>query len=160
MSAHDFYTRLQTELVAWAEQLVEIRAILVVGSQARQINPADEYSSLDVSLYIVGGFEQKSETYLEWMRDFAAVWMILEEHHDETKSLLILYQGGIKVDFSVTQISALQALIDEKTFRTISSAATKSCWTKIESPRSFPPLHRSIPGVHACSSNKSNLGPV
>jgi len=48
------------------------------------------------------------------MRDFALVWMILEEHHDETKSWLILYQGGIKVDFSVTPIDALQTLIDEK----------------------------------------------
>ncbi|MCL4248651.1 MAG: aminoglycoside 6-adenylyltransferase [Anaerolineae bacterium] len=48
------------------------------------------------------------------MRDFAPVWMILEEHHDETKSWLVLYQGGIKDDFVVTPISALQPLIDSK----------------------------------------------
>ncbi len=111
MSTHAFYERLQTELVAWSEGIAEIRAILVVGSQARQVKPADEYSDLDVSLYVAGGFEQKSETYLEWLRAFAPVWMILEEHHGETKSWLILYQGGIKVDFSATPISALQPLI-------------------------------------------------
>lgn len=114
MSAQAFYKRLQGELVAWAERIAEIRAILVVGSQARQIKPADEYSDLDISLYVVGGFEQNSEIYLEWLRDFAPIWMMLDEHHDETKSWLILYQGGIKVDFSVTPISALQPLIAEQ----------------------------------------------
>jgi aminoglycoside 6-adenylyltransferase len=48
------------------------------------------------------------------MRAIAPVWMILEEHHDSTKSWLILYQGGIKVDFSVTPISTLQPLIDDQ----------------------------------------------
>lgn len=114
MSAQAFYERLQTELVLWAERSAEIRAILVVGSQARQVKPADEYSDLDVSLYVVGGVEQTGEVYLNWLRAFATVWMILEEHHDETKSWLILYQGGIKVDFSVTPISTLQPLIDEQ----------------------------------------------
>lgn len=114
MSTRTFYDRLQAELVSWAEHVAEIRTILVVGSQARQIKPADEYSDLDVSLYVVGGFEYKSNIYLQWMRHFAPVWMILEEHHDETKSWLILYQGGIKVDFGVTPISSLQTLIDNK----------------------------------------------
>jgi aminoglycoside 6-adenylyltransferase len=112
LSAQAFYERLKTELVMWAEGIAEIRAILIVGSQARQVKPADEYSDLDVSLYVVGGFEQSSEVYLNWLRAFAPVWMILDEHRDETKSWLILYQGGIKVDFAVTPISALQPLID------------------------------------------------
>lgn len=114
MSIQAFYERLQIELVAWAERVAEIRAILVVGSQARQIKPADEYSDLDISLYVTGNRAQESESYLRWMRNFAPVWMILEEHHDETKSWLILYQGGIKVDFSVTPISTLQPLIDDQ----------------------------------------------
>jgi aminoglycoside 6-adenylyltransferase len=114
VSPQAFYERLQIELVAWAERIAEIRTILVVGSQARQVKPADDYSDLDVSLYVIGGFEQKSDTYLQWMRDFAPVWLILDEHHDDTKSWLILYQGGIKVDFGVTPISALQPLIDGK----------------------------------------------
>jgi len=94
--------------------MAEIRAILVVGSQARQVKPADEYSDLDLALYTVEGFEQKSENYLEWLRDFAPVWMIVEDHSGETKGWLILYQGGIKVDFSVTSIGRLQPLINEK----------------------------------------------
>lgn len=115
MSIQAFYERLQIELVAWAERVAEIRAILVVGSQARQIKPADEYSDLDISLYVTGNRAQESESYLRWMRNFSPVWMILEEHHDDTKSWLILYQGGIKVDFAVTPVDALQSLIDEKT---------------------------------------------
>ena len=114
MSAHAFYEQLQTELIAWSEHIAEIRTILVVGSRARQVKPADDYSDLDISLYVVEGFEQKSEVYLQWIRDFAPVWMMLDEHHDETKSWLILYQGGIKVDFSVTPISVLQPLIDDQ----------------------------------------------
>ncbi|MBI5670642.1 MAG: aminoglycoside 6-adenylyltransferase [Chloroflexi bacterium] len=114
MNTHAF-ERLQAELVEWAEGIAEIRVILIVGSQARRVKPADEYSDLDVSLYVVGGFEQKSDVYLHWLCDIALVWMILEEHHDETKSWLILYQGGIKVDFSVTPISTLRPVIDKKT---------------------------------------------
>ncbi|MCB9455143.1 MAG: aminoglycoside 6-adenylyltransferase [Anaerolineaceae bacterium] len=115
MDTQQFYERLQTELLAWIEHIPAVRVILVVGSQARQIKPADEYSDLDLSLYVTGGDEHESETYLQWMEDFAPIWMILEEHHDETKSWLILYQGGIKVDFSITPVDALQTLIDAKT---------------------------------------------
>lgn len=115
MSNQVFYHQLQSQLVAWAESVQAVSVLLVVGSQARQVKPADEYSDLDISLYVSGNDEYEDEFYLHWMRDFAPVWMILEEHHDETKSWLILYQGGIKVDFSVTPVGALQSLIDEKT---------------------------------------------
>lgn len=114
MTARSFYDRLQTRLVAWAEHIAAIRTILVIGSQARMVRPADDYSDLDLSLYVTGNREQQADTYLQWMRDFAAVWMIVEEHHDETKSWLILYQGGFKVDFSVTPIHTLQPLIAEQ----------------------------------------------
>lgn len=110
----DFYHQLQNQLVAWAESVPAIRVILVVGSQARQLKPADEYSDLDISLYVMGNHEQETEAYIQWMRDFTPIWMILEEHHDDSKSWLILYQGGIKVDFSITPISALQPLIDQQ----------------------------------------------
>jgi aminoglycoside 6-adenylyltransferase len=115
MDPRPFYKHLQAELVTWAESVPAVSVIIVVGSQARQIKPADEYSDLDISLYVTRNHEQETESYLQWMRDFAPVWMILEEHHDETKSWLILYPGGIKVDFSVTPVGALQTLIDAKT---------------------------------------------
>lgn len=115
MTPQQFYERLQTELVVWAERIANIRTILVVGSQARLIKPADEYSDMDMSLYVTGeSNEQLQGICLQWMCDFAPVWMILEEHHDDTKSWLILYQGGIKVDFLITPITALQPLIDEQ----------------------------------------------
>jgi len=113
MSSRHSYERLQTELVTWAEHVDDIRAILIVGSQARQVKPADEHSDLDLSLYVTGNHHQNSDSYLAWMREFAPVWMILDEHHDDTQSWLILYQDGIKVDFSVTPISVLRPLIDE-----------------------------------------------
>lgn len=40
--------------------------------------------------------------------------MIVEDHQGESKSWLILYQGGIKVDFVVTPITALLPLIEEQ----------------------------------------------
>lgn len=88
-----------------------------MGSQARQVKPADEYSDLDVVLYTVEGFEQKCEIYLQWLRDFAPVWMIVEDHGEATKGWLILYQGGVKVDFSVKSIGRLQRVIHEKRLR-------------------------------------------
>lgn len=114
MSAAQFYQQLKAELVSWAEDVPDIRAVLVVGSQARQVKPADEYSDLDITLYVTGKDEQETSTSFQWMRDFAPVWMILEDHREEAQSWLILYQGGIKVDFSIIAITALQPLIDEQ----------------------------------------------
>ena len=115
MDTRQFYEQLKTKLIAWAESVPAVRVIIVVGSQARQVKPADEYSDLDISLYGTGNHEQENATYLRWMHDFAPVWMILEEHHDETKSWLILYQGGIKVDFSVTPVGTLRRMVEEVT---------------------------------------------
>ncbi|MBK8020609.1 MAG: aminoglycoside 6-adenylyltransferase [Chloroflexi bacterium] len=115
MSPDAFFADLTRRLLEWAETQPEIRLVMVVGSQARQVQPADEYSDLDLSLYITDGAScQTLNAYLAWMRDFAPVWMILEDHHDETKSWLILYRGGLKVDFSVTPVGALQSLIAEQ----------------------------------------------
>jgi aminoglycoside 6-adenylyltransferase len=114
MSAQAFYLQLQNQLVTWAEGIHNIRAIIVVGSQARQVKPADEYSDLDISLYVTGNYEQETAAYLQWMRDFAPVWMVLEERREDTKCWLMLYRGGIKVDFSITPVTALQTLIQQQ----------------------------------------------
>lgn len=114
MGIKAFYDQLRNELVAWAAARPEVRIILVAGSQARQIRPADEYSDLDVSLYVLGEHEQEGNVYLQWMRDFAPIWMVLEAHHDDAKSWLILYQGAIKVDLAVVPITTLQPLINEQ----------------------------------------------
>jgi len=114
MSVHDFYFQLQKVLIAWGESLPAVRVILVGGSQARQIKPADDYSDLDITLYVIGNYELEADSYLEWMRNFAPLWMILNEHDVERKGWLILYQGGIKVDFAVMPITALQPLIADR----------------------------------------------
>lgn len=110
--ADDFYQRLQAALVAWAAEQPAIRTILLVGSRARQIRPADEYSDLDISFYVSDDPGSVSELSLAWMRAFAPVWMILDEHHDNAKSWLILYQGGFKVDLGVVPLTELSALAD------------------------------------------------
>lgn len=57
MDAQQFYEQLKTALVAWAESMPGVRVMIVVGSQARQVKPADEYSDLmveEVTDYLLG----------------------------------------------------------------------------------------------------------
>lgn len=114
MNADDFYDRLCTDFIRWAERLTDIRLMMVVGSRARQIRPADLYSDLDLSAYVSGSPDRIGAQCLDWLRACAPIWMILDEHHDDSLSWLILYQGGIKVDFSVTPIHVLHPLIAEQ----------------------------------------------
>lgn len=66
-----FYERLQQALVVWAEGIADIRVILIVGSQARQVKPADEYSDLDILVFTKGSLYEDNSAYLQWMREYA-----------------------------------------------------------------------------------------
>jgi aminoglycoside 6-adenylyltransferase len=107
-----FYDHLKQELIAWAKIESDIRVVILAGSQARTIKPADEYSDYDIEIFVKDD-QIESDQYIQWMRDYSSYWMILADHHGDSKSWLILYEGGIKVDFSIDTIGDLQQLVDE-----------------------------------------------
>jgi aminoglycoside 6-adenylyltransferase len=85
--------QLEDRIVTWAESQPNVRAILVIGSRARRVFPADEWSDLDLIL-----FATDSEPYLagnEWLRDIGNVWLNLPHQtgsgHPER---LVHFEGG------------------------------------------------------------------
>ncbi|MCL4248365.1 MAG: aminoglycoside 6-adenylyltransferase [Anaerolineae bacterium] len=114
MNSQTFYGKLKGDLLQWAMSHADVRAILIVGSQARKVKPADAYADLDLDVFITET-SKNSDVFINWMREYAPVWTImLEEWEDGTKNWLILYQGGIKVDFSIAQVGALQQMIEKQ----------------------------------------------
>jgi aminoglycoside 6-adenylyltransferase len=112
MNVMQFYAKLKSELVTWSEMRDEVRAVMVVGSQARVVKSANEHSDLDILLF-VSEVGESGEEYLDWMKRRRPIWMVVEDHREESRNWLILYQGGIKVDLAVTPVSEMEALITD-----------------------------------------------
>jgi aminoglycoside 6-adenylyltransferase len=107
----DFYAKLKQDFIVWAETDPDIRVVTLVGSQARVIKPADEYSDYDIEIFVTeAGID--SDTFIQWMRDYAPYWMILTEYKGDNQSWLILYRGGFKVDLIISPVHELQVFVD------------------------------------------------
>ncbi|MBZ0291028.1 MAG: aminoglycoside 6-adenylyltransferase [Anaerolineae bacterium] len=104
-----FLEELQQALIEWAAAQETVRAIVLGGSTARNIHPGDQYADLDFLLFVT---DPDSDRYIEWMRNYAPLWMIVREHNAPTRLWLVLYQGGHKVDLSVNDHAALQKIVD------------------------------------------------
>jgi hypothetical protein len=89
------------EVAAWAGTQADVRAVLLVGSQARADTPADEFSDVDLGLFV-----DDPEHYLRdgaWVRSFGEPLLTLLEPtavggFEEGR---VLFQDGLEVDFSI-----------------------------------------------------------
>lgn len=92
------YEELLERLTALAEAEEEIRAAVVIGSQARQDSPADRYSDLDVILAV-----REPEKFLaseEWMLPLGTPRISFVEHTMAgQKERRVLFDGMLDVDF-------------------------------------------------------------
>ncbi|MBK9124649.1 MAG: aminoglycoside 6-adenylyltransferase [Chloroflexi bacterium] len=108
-----FFDTIKRDIVAWAAGVDDVRAVLVTGSQARQRNPADAYSDLDLELFVRDDFADHA-AWIEQVKGYAPVWAVVEEQQDEQRGWLILYEGGLKLDFSTAPVSVLRQLVEEQ----------------------------------------------
>ena len=102
VSLHDIERR----FTAWALTEDQIRAAIVVGSQARVDHPADPWSDLDIILFV-----NNVEAYLsraDWFKSFAPVWVHIENRTVSNEpEHLVLYEGGLQVDFVLDEAKKL-----------------------------------------------------
>ena len=103
-------TELMTAAVVdWAREREDVRALLVVGSQARANVPADRWSDLDVILIV-----DDPEPYAEdpsWIREFGQpVLTFLEDTPVGQRERRVLYESGEDVDFPLFSVTALELL--------------------------------------------------
>ncbi len=96
-------------VVDWASEREDIRALLVVGSQARAKVPADRWSDLDIVLIV-----DDPEPYAEdpsWVREFGQpVLTFLEDTPVGQRERRVLYETGEDVDFPLFPVTALELL--------------------------------------------------
>jgi aminoglycoside 6-adenylyltransferase len=97
------------EVAAWAGTQADVRAVLLVGSQARADTPADEFSDVDLGLFV-----DDPERYLRdgaWARSFGEPLLTLLEPtavggFEERR---VLFQDGLEVDFSILPAAIAKA---------------------------------------------------
>jgi aminoglycoside 6-adenylyltransferase len=91
----------------WAAAEPSVRAAMIVGSQARTIEPADEWSDLDVVIFHTS--PEKLTSSPDWVGQFGTVVLTFVEPAAvlQSRERRVLYADGKDVDFAVFPSSAL-----------------------------------------------------
>ncbi len=94
----------------WAEKDPGVRAVIIVGSQARADTPADEWSDLDVVIFHTDASRLIAAT--DWFQAFGRVVLSMVESTAVGGSLerRVLYSDGRDVDFSIFPSAAISFL--------------------------------------------------
>ena len=103
------YEQILQRFVDWALGQADIRAALVIGSRARQLDhPADEFADLDLILFCTD-----TQTYLSqagWIEAMGEPWLTFVEATGDGSQLerRVLYDGGLDVDFALVPMGVVQ----------------------------------------------------
>jgi aminoglycoside 6-adenylyltransferase len=102
------YERLIQRVVAWSQQELDVCGALIIGSRARTDHPADEWSDLDVMLFV-----RDPEPYAhsaDWVAGFGPVWLTFVERTPDGGAWerRVLYEGGLDVDFALNPAQWLE----------------------------------------------------
>jgi aminoglycoside 6-adenylyltransferase len=104
---------IEAQVADWAREREDVRAAVVVGSQARAGTPADRFSDLDVILLV-----DDPEPYAEdagWVAEFGTpVLTFLEPAMGDQRERRVLYETGEDVDLPLIPVSALERLESSK----------------------------------------------
>ncbi|UKB78864.1 AadS family aminoglycoside 6-adenylyltransferase [Chryseobacterium sp. MEBOG07] len=104
------------QIIHWAENNPDIRAVLLTSSLVNPYAPVDDLSDLDIELV----FENRAsyESGNEWIQLFGYPISMIEEddHVFEGKHAMkmVLYKDHIKVDFKLYQVSDFIGEVNEK----------------------------------------------
>lgn len=95
-------------IVAWAKAEPNVRALVLVGSRAGD-EPPDGLADIDLRVYA-----KTTEPYTgddEWLSELAPVWLCVRDEYRHADLVvptrLVLFEGGIKVDFALYPAAAL-----------------------------------------------------
>ncbi|MBN2305660.1 MAG: aminoglycoside 6-adenylyltransferase [Anaerolineae bacterium] len=96
----------------WADERDDIRAVLLVGSYARRDHPADIYSDLDLIVYTTNWGDYLRDP--TWVEQFGPVWVKIIDWIGEPPEpeFLVLYAGGVKLDFALFTVDKLRRRVD------------------------------------------------
>jgi aminoglycoside 6-adenylyltransferase len=93
------YGDLETRIQQWALTRPDICAVLVVGSRAREVNPADNLSDLDLILLTTDANLYLTDS--SWLGTFGSVLLAASDPIDKGIEWVAVYEGVIKADFTI-----------------------------------------------------------
>lgn len=98
------------ELAAWAAAREDVRAVVLVGSQARTETPADEWSDVDVGLFVDDPRPYAADA--AWVARFGTAELTFVEPTavGDAVERRVLYTDGLEVDFSLMLAASVLAL--------------------------------------------------
>ena len=107
------YEKLIKKFTSWALGCEDIRAALIVGSRARQDQPADQWSDLDLVMF--AGSPDDYINSASWLENMGPYWITFIEDTavGGGKERRVLFDGGLDVDFSVFPVRAVYLLSDQ-----------------------------------------------
>src|SRR3712207_2966083 len=95
-------------IISWPQGEQSIRALFLVGSRA-QNQPVDDLADIDVGVYV-----ETYEPYTQddrWLWRGGQLWVYIPTHYyrgdDVVPTCLVIYGGGVKVDFAFLSIRVL-----------------------------------------------------
>lgn len=104
------------QIIRWAEENPDIRAVLLTSSLVNPYAPVDEFSDLDIELV----FENRKTYELdkEWLSFFGVPISMIEEDDSvfdgKHAMKMVLYRDHLKVDFKLYQKEDFQKEVQEK----------------------------------------------
>ncbi len=105
------------QIIHWAENNPDIRAVLLTSSLVNPYAPVDEFSDLDVELVFKS--RKAYEDTHEWLSLFGETISMVEEgdtaFEGKHAMKMVLYKDHVKVDFKLYQVSEFSEEMKEET---------------------------------------------
>ncbi len=104
------WAQIEERFKNWAMEQPAIRATIIVGSRSRTEPPGDEWSDLDLMLFIAG----RSDYYQnnEWLDEMGEVWASVRgQTAGGDPEWLVTYADGYNVDYVLLDYGSLTGLI-------------------------------------------------
>jgi len=112
------YNHIMKRATAYFETRSDICAAVVVGSRSRAERLADEWSDLDIMLYV-----EQPDVYLDdssWLSELGDIWQCIESQTvDNDPEFLLILAGGLCVDVVVCPGHYLQGMLGNRHFADI-----------------------------------------
>jgi polyphosphate glucokinase len=110
-----------SEVVAWARDRADVRAVFLVGSQARAHTPADEFSDVDIALVV-----DEARPFLDsdsWLEPFGEVLLTFVEETAVGGQLerRVLFRSGLEVDFALVPAGDFGGLVEDPKAATVAA---------------------------------------
>jgi aminoglycoside 6-adenylyltransferase len=106
------YLPLEQRIANWGMGQPEVMAGIVIGSRAREERPADEWSDLDLILFVFDHSPFISND--AWLDTFGAIWLKqLGSIGSGNWEWIVVYEGGYKVDFALALASPNAATLQD-----------------------------------------------